>query len=85
VCAQPIPFGPKIKPNFSAKILKAIIIEVLSLAKTSLIGIAPTKHPPRVELQDWVNVNLVDPSMLVTRIRMLPTLVEKRVRFDQLI
>jgi hypothetical protein len=72
VCTQPIPSGPKIKPILSAKTLEAITVEALSLAQTSLIGIAPTKHPSRVELQDWVNVNLVDPSMLVTRIRMLP-------------
>jgi hypothetical protein len=72
VRAQPIPSGPKIKPILSAETLEAITVEALSLAQTSLIGIAPTKHPSRVELQDWVNVNLVDPSMLVTRIRMLP-------------
>jgi hypothetical protein len=72
VRAQPIPSGPIIKPTLSAETLEAITVEALSLAQTSLIGIAPTKHPSRVELQDWVNVNLVDPSMLVTRIRMLP-------------
>jgi hypothetical protein len=70
--AQPIPSGPKIKPNLSTETLEAIILEALSLEQTSLIGIAPTKHPSSVELQDWVNINLVDPSMLVTRIRMLP-------------
>jgi hypothetical protein len=72
VRAQPIPSGPKIKPNLLAEILEAITLEALSLAQTSLIGIAPTKHPLRTKLQDWVNVNLVDASMLVTRIRMLP-------------
>jgi hypothetical protein len=72
VRAQPIPSGPKIKPVLSAEILEAIIMEALSLSQTSLIGIAPTKHPSRVELQDWVNINLVEPSMLVIRIHMLP-------------
>jgi hypothetical protein len=38
----------------------------------ALIGIAPTKQPTRIELQEWINVNLVDPAMVVTRIRMLP-------------
>jgi hypothetical protein len=58
VRAQPIPSGPKIKPILSAETLEAITVEALSLSQTSLIGIAPTKHPSRVELQDWVNVNL---------------------------
>jgi hypothetical protein len=75
VHAQPIPSNPKIKPVLSAETLEAITVEALSLAQTSLIGIAPTKHPSRVELQDWVNVNLVDPSMLVNRIRMLPGII----------
>jgi hypothetical protein len=43
-------------------------MEVLSLAQTSLIEIAPTKHPLRVEFQSLVNINLLDPSMLVTKI-----------------
>ena len=46
-------------------------MEVLSLSQTSLIGIAPTNHLSRLELQDWVNVNLVEPCMLVIRICML--------------
>jgi hypothetical protein len=72
VRAQPIPSGPKIKPTSFAETLETITMEALSLSQTSLIGIAPTKHPSRLELQDWVNINLVEPCMLVTRIRMLP-------------
>jgi hypothetical protein len=44
----------------------------LALSRHALIGVAPTKHPTRIELQKWVNVNLVDPNMLVTRIKILP-------------
>jgi hypothetical protein len=69
--AQLIFSGPKIKPNLSAETLEAITMEAISLSQTSLIGIAPTKHPLRLELQDWVNMNLVEPCMLVTRICIL--------------
>ena len=44
----------------------------LSLSKLALIGIVPTKDPTRIELQEWVNVNLIDPTMVLTKIRMLP-------------
>jgi hypothetical protein len=54
------------------EILALIRDDAMALSRHALIGIAPTKHPMRIKLQDWVNINLVDPSMLVTRIRMLP-------------
>jgi hypothetical protein len=43
------------------------------LSKLVLIGIAPTKDPTRIELQEWVNVNLIDPTMVLTKIKMLPS------------
>jgi hypothetical protein len=42
------------------------------LTKVALIGVAPSKHPSRIDLQEWVNVNLTEPHKKVTRIRMLP-------------
>ncbi|KAG0572448.1 hypothetical protein KC19_VG096000 [Ceratodon purpureus] len=73
VHAQPISSGPKLKLSLSPEALALLTEDALALTKLALIGVSPTKHPSRTELQDWVNVNLVESHMQVTRIRMLPT------------
>ena len=56
--AQPIPSGPKLKPNLLPGALALINKYALLLSKNSLIGVAPTKQLSRVEVQDWIKVNL---------------------------
>ena len=71
VRATLLPSGPVLRPQLSTETLALIHEDALSLSRIALIGFAPTKHPSRIELQEWVNVNLVDPVTVVTRIRML--------------
>ena len=66
-----IPSGLKLTPVLIEETLALIRDDALALPRYALIGVAPTKHPTQIELQNWVNVNLVDPNMLVTKIRML--------------
>lgn len=61
-----IPSGPKLIPVLSKETLALIQEDAMSLSRLAFICVAPSKHPSRMELQEWVNVNLVDPNMVVT-------------------
>jgi len=69
--AKRYPSGHQLRPSLSQNTLALFEQEAQSLSRLALIGFAPTKHPSRQELQEWVNVNLVEPHMKITKIRML--------------
>jgi hypothetical protein len=71
VRATHFPSSPKLRPTLSNDTLSQMEEDARSLSRQALIGFAPTKHPSRIELQEWINVNLVEPSMIVSRIQML--------------
>lgn len=71
VQATLFPSGPKLRPSLDPDTIAFIEDEALTMSRIALIGLAPTKHPLRIELQEWLNVNLVEPAMVVTRIWML--------------
>lgn len=41
------------------------------MSRLGLIGFAPTKHPLRSKLQGWININIIESSMMVSQIWML--------------
>lgn len=63
--------GHQLRSKLSLETLALVEEDANSLFKIALIGFAPSEHPSRLELQEWLNVNLVEPNMIVTRIRML--------------
>lgn len=75
--AFPMPYGPKLKPILSPETLALISEDAVSLSQLALIGVVPTRQPSRIELQSWVDLHLncsanwKEPSVAVTRIRML--------------
>lgn len=71
VRAARLPFGHQLRPSLTANTIALLEQEAQSLSRRVVIGFAPTKHPSRIELQEWVNVNLVEPCMAISRIRML--------------
>jgi len=71
VKATRYPSGHQLRSSLSPNTIAVLEAEALSLSHLALISFASTKHPSRIELQEWINVNLVHPNMAISRIKML--------------
>lgn len=69
--ATPYPSGPKLQLSLLVATLASINHNALTMFNLTLIGFTQMKHPLCIKLQEWVNINLIEPSMKISCIQML--------------